>query len=122
VIDMQQGINNETGENMTGLAHLQQSIKDILTTPIGSRVRRRDYGSKLPDLIDHPINDGNIIEVYAATALALRKWEPRITVQRVQAYLTDEVGQMLLVVTGKGKTQKSCERDGNAQNTVGIKN
>ena len=33
-------------------AHLNQSIADILTTPIGTRVMRPDYGSNIPRLID----------------------------------------------------------------------
>uniref|UniRef100_UPI0026076D20 ATPase domain-containing protein n=1 Tax=uncultured Sphingobium sp. TaxID=316087 RepID=UPI0026076D20 len=31
-------------------------VRDILTTPIGSRLMRRDYGSLIPELIDQPAN------------------------------------------------------------------
>jgi phage baseplate assembly protein W len=40
-----QGMNRNTGRKLSGVDHLRQSIVDILTTPIGSRVMRRDYGS-----------------------------------------------------------------------------
>lgn len=79
------GTDSSTGKPLEGLAHLRQSIRDILTTPIGSRVMRRTYGSRLFDLVDAPLNDQTIIEFFAATAEALIRWEPRLIVQRVQA-------------------------------------
>ncbi len=97
---MTQSIDIHSGQAITGINHLQQSIADILTTPIGTRVRRRDYGSDLFELIDAPMTDNNIIEVYAATAVALRKWEPRLQLNRVQAYLGDETGKFTLLLDG----------------------
>ena len=72
------------GDRLAGLAHLAQSITDILTTPIGSRVMRRDYGSNLPDLIDQPMNGFTRLRLFAATAGALQRWEPRIRVAQVE--------------------------------------
>ena len=46
------GINAYTGESLSGLDHLRQSIADILSTPLNTRVMRRDYGSRIPELID----------------------------------------------------------------------
>ncbi len=65
-------------------AHLAQSIADILTTPRGTRVMRRDYGSDLLDLVDAPMNGETLIDVYAATADALDRWEPRLKLTRVE--------------------------------------
>lgn len=59
--------------------HIQQSIIDIITTRIGSRVMRREYGSLLPELIDRPANDENMMQLMSATVIALSIWEPRIT-------------------------------------------
>ena len=50
------GINAQTGQPLAGIDHLRQSIRDILTTRIGTRVMCRDYGSRLPTLIDNPIS------------------------------------------------------------------
>lgn len=41
------GVNSRTGKRLSGVAHLRQSVRDILTTPVGSRVLIRDYGSEL---------------------------------------------------------------------------
>jgi len=79
------GVDRNTGKALSGLDHLRQSIADVLTTPIGSRVMRRDYGSRLFELADAPINRSTLVALYAATADALGRWEPRLRVRRVQA-------------------------------------
>lgn len=79
------GTDAKTGKRLSGIDHLRQSIRDILTTPLGSRVMRRDYGSRLFDLIDNPLNDVTLVEIFAATAEALMVWEPRLRVTRVLA-------------------------------------
>ncbi len=94
------GINSKSGKSLSGIDHLRQSIIDILTTPIGSRVMRRSYGSRLPDLIDAPINSQTLLDIYAATAEALKKWEPRFALQLVQAK-SAAPGKLSLQLTGK---------------------
>jgi phage baseplate assembly protein W len=94
------GMDRTTGKPLEGLAHLVQSIADILTTPIGSRLQRRDYGSRLPDLIDAPANAATRVQLFAATATALMRWEPRISLQRVQINATDSTnGRFVVDVT-----------------------
>ncbi|MFM0181760.1 GPW/gp25 family protein [Paraburkholderia aspalathi] len=78
------GMNASTGRATAGLAHLYQSIDKILTTPIGTRIARRDFGSELPDLVDAPNNGTTRVRLYAAAATALMRWEPRLTLTRVQ--------------------------------------
>ena len=72
------GVDRNTGRPLGGDAHLAQSIRDILTTPIGARVMRRNYGSRIPDLIDAPLNAATIVDFWAAVAEALEAWEPRV--------------------------------------------
>ena len=79
------GVNAETGRGVAEMDHLRQSVRDILTTPIGSRVMRREYGSRLYELVDAPINGETLVDLYAATYEALSRWEPRIDVQQVTA-------------------------------------
>ncbi|GAB6178062.1 GPW/gp25 family protein [Desulfobaculum senezii] len=79
------GIDATTGRDLSGLDHLRQSVRDILTTPIGSRVMRREYGSRLFELVDAPLNGETLVELYAATAEAIAMWEPRFRVERVTA-------------------------------------
>jgi len=78
------GMNASTGKQLSGIDHVRQSVRDILSTPVGSRVMRRDYGSRLPDLMDAPVTPELVVEVYAETAAALARWEPRFKLFRVQ--------------------------------------
>lgn len=93
------GIDANTGQSLSGQDHLRQSIRDILTTPIGSRVMRRDYGSRLYQLVDAPLNGDTIVDLYAATAEALATWEPRISVEQITAEQTAP-GKVTLALTG----------------------
>ena len=36
------GVNSRTGKRLSGSDHLRQSVSDILSTPLGSRVLVRD--------------------------------------------------------------------------------
>lgn len=94
-----QGMNSVTGQHLAGEAHLRQSIIDILTTPLGTRVMRRDYGSRLFELVDAPINRTTLVEIYAATAEALLKWEPRLELTRVRVTRADP-GKVELLLDG----------------------
>lgn len=75
------GMNRTTGRKLDTDEHIQQSISDILTTPIGSRVKRRAYGSLVPSLIDQPGNSANRLRLMSATVMAIINWEPRVSVQ-----------------------------------------
>lgn len=77
------GMSPITGKTVTDSNHIAQSIRDILTTPVGSRVMRRDYGSQLFRLIDQPLNATTRMRLQVAVISALLRWEPRITVQAV---------------------------------------
>lgn len=77
------GMNAATGRALDDLDHIRQSVRDILFTPIGSRVMRRDYGSLIPELIDHPANAGNLMRLRAATVGAISRWEPRLRITKV---------------------------------------
>jgi len=79
------GTNSLTGKPLGGIEHLHQSIRDILTTPLGSRVMRPGYGSRLLALVDRPMNAQTLLQLYAATAQAIQRHEPRLKVTRVYA-------------------------------------
>ncbi|MFJ5423177.1 GPW/gp25 family protein, partial [Wolbachia endosymbiont of Drosophila barbarae] len=78
------GMSATSGKELEGLDHLKQSIIDILTTPVNSRIMRRSYGSRLLELVDKPINRDLTLEIYAATAEALEKWEKRFKLEKVK--------------------------------------
>ncbi len=97
-------MSNTGGAVLDGIEHLRQSVVDILTTPLGARVMRRDYGSGLADLIDQNLSQLTIAQIYAATVDALDKWEPRLRIDRVQIDASNdalEAGQIALTIYGQ---------------------
>lgn len=78
------GTSRETGQAIGSQERLAQSIADILSTPKGTRVMRRSYGSDLPLIIDQPINAETVIDLFAATAEAIDQWEPEFQLRRVE--------------------------------------
>ncbi|CAG9000665.1 MAG: hypothetical protein CENE_02665 [Candidatus Celerinatantimonas neptuna] len=94
-----QGMNRITGKSLSGIDHLKQSIIDILTTPVGSRVMRRSYGSNLFYQVDAPMTMDTRLSIINDTVDALSKWEPRISVSKVEI-TSAERGLFVLAITG----------------------
>ena len=94
------GLDASTGKQLSGMAHLRQSVCDILTTPIGTRVMRRDYGSRLYRLVDAPMNDATRLDMMAASYEALETWEPRLTVDLVSVEMP-EPGSVVVSIVGQ---------------------
>jgi phage baseplate assembly protein W len=93
------GMHKDTGKPLSGLAHLRQSIVDILSTAPETRIMRRDYGSDLFNLIDAPQNAATMARFYASVAVALDRWEPRLRLTKVTAE-GSQSGEVILTVRG----------------------
>ncbi|WP_295044721.1 GPW/gp25 family protein [uncultured Paracoccus sp.] len=93
------GMDANTGKTLDGLDHLRQSIRDILTTPIGSRVMRREYGSRLYELVDRPMNGETMAELRMATVEALARWEPRVSITDIDI-IANAAGRAELSISG----------------------
>lgn len=78
------GMDRRTGKPLSGLDHLRQSIEDILTTPVGSRRMRPEYGSQLRRFVDLPVNEGWKSAVQAEVARSLQRWLPQLKLEQVQ--------------------------------------
>lgn len=78
------GMDRQSGRAITEqLPHIRQSVATILTTLVGTRIERRDFGSILPLLADQPLNGATLLRAYSATVVALLAWEPRIRVVQI---------------------------------------
>lgn len=86
------GMDGTSGRALSGEAHLAQSIGDILGTPKGTRIMRREFGSDVPGLIDAPLNGQTLVSLYAAIAEALDRWEPRVRLEQVAVVNVTEAG------------------------------
>lgn len=94
------GMDRKTGKRITGRRRLAQRIADVLTTPIGSCVMRRDYGSRLFELVDMPATPATAALLYAATAEAIMRWIADVALTRVQLLRGDRPGAFVLHLEG----------------------
>ncbi|HHU6158892.1 GPW/gp25 family protein [Klebsiella pneumoniae] len=94
-----QGMNRNTGLGISDTEHVSQSMRDILLTPVGSRVMRREYGSLLSALIDMPQNPALRLQIMVACYSAIQKWEPRIRLTAI-SFETGDAGEMYVDITG----------------------
>lgn len=94
------GMDRHTGQPISGIKHLCQSIADILGTPLGSRRHRMEYGSKLRRFVDLPVNEGWKSAVQAEVARALGRWEPRLKLDQVRV-ISVIGGQINMQIVGK---------------------
>ena len=98
-----QGMNRNTGLGISDTEHVSQSMRDILLTPVGSRVMRREYGSLLSALIDMPQNPALRLQIMVACYSAIQKWEPRIRLTAI-SFETGDAGEMYVDITGTRST------------------
>jgi len=92
-----QGMNRETGKSLSATDHIRQSVQDILSTPLGSRVMLPGYGSNLLRLVDHPADHVTAVRVVMATAVAIARWEPRVTINTIEVLKAGE-GQIIVTI------------------------
>jgi uncharacterized protein len=62
-----------------------QSIRLILSTALGERQMRYEFGSDLPRMIFEPITSSTLVRIEEGARNALRDWEARIRVVSVNA-------------------------------------
>ncbi|ADX32447.1 baseplate wedge subunit [Erwinia phage ENT90] len=93
------GMSRDTGEALADLEHIRQSVRDILTTPIGSRIMRRSYGSLLSALIDQPQNAALRLQIMSACYMAILQWEPRVKLTSI-SYEPAFDGGMVVEISG----------------------
>lgn len=106
------GMNAATGKHLSGDEHLRQSIIDILTTPKGTRVLCREYGSDVLKYVDNPQDDETRVNIIAAVAGALARWEKRLIVTHISVVKVAE-GHSVLTITGKNtETSKPMRFEG----------
>ncbi len=94
------GMNSHTGLSISEVEHIRQSVRDILVTPVGSRIMRREYGSLLSALIDQPQTPALRLQIMAACYSAIQKWEPRVRLSTITFERGEDDGAMYVDMTG----------------------
>lgn len=95
---------------MKYLVDIENSIKDILQTPLGSRVMLPEYGSRLYELIDKKIDDEFRANLSWYVIEAVEKWEKRIKIDEVKLVsLDDHKLKIKLVLTSAEELSLNLE-------------
>lgn len=63
---------------------IDQAIRIILTTQIGQRVMRPEFGSRLHELVFEPNNSHTAARARRYIEEALERWEPRINLKEIR--------------------------------------
>ena len=95
------GMNQDNGKAISDADHLRQSVRDILLTPQGSRIARREYGSLLSELIDQPQNPALRLQIMSAVYVALQRWEPRLQLDTITINSSSMDGAMVIELAGQ---------------------
>ncbi|ELM3658164.1 GPW/gp25 family protein [Edwardsiella piscicida] len=93
------GMSQASGLSLEDAAHIRQSVRDILITPIGSRIMRREYGSLLSALIDQPQSPALRLQIMAACYMAILRWEPRVHLTAIR-FEQSPTGGLFVDITG----------------------
>ena len=82
-------VDRRTGAVISEFQHILQSIEMVLSTRIGTRVMRRDFGSRLPELVDSQLDRAGLTALYSAVNEAIATWETRVIVTGSKLNLDD---------------------------------
>lgn len=85
--------------------NVRESIHIILGTRLGERVYRPDFGSRLSELVFEPMNSSTLTLIVVYVEEALRKWEPRIGLEGVEARPNPAQGRIDVTLAYRLKEQ-----------------
>lgn len=77
------GIDRHTGKVIDNLGSAYQGVEVTLTTRLGSRVMRREFGGGIVELLGRAISPALFSAWQQLIATAIDIWEPRFSVRRV---------------------------------------
>jgi phage baseplate assembly protein W len=101
-------IDRNTGKPLQGIDDVWQSIAIILATPLAALVMARDFGSKMPSLVDRAVSQVALIEFYQAVPQAINRLcaerlmaeEPRFRLKNMQLTDMTSDGHATFDITG----------------------
>lgn len=77
------GIDRRTGKVIDNLASAYQGVEVIVSTRIGSRIMRREFGGGVAELLGRLVTPALFAAWKQLIATAIDIWEPRFRVRRV---------------------------------------
>jgi phage baseplate assembly protein W len=85
---------------VAGERKLEESMRLILSTAIGERPMRPEFGCGIHDYVFAGTDDETIAQIAAEVRAALERWEPRVTVEQVVVTPDDDDPARVLIEVG----------------------
>ena len=82
---------------VSGNDGIERSIAMVLSTALGERVMRPEFGCAIWDLLFDPVNDNTLGFMAQSVRQALAQWEPRIDVSAVTAVPDPDDHSLVLI-------------------------
>jgi len=74
----------ESGVDLVNEAEdIRQSLRILLTTPVGDRVTHPDFGCNIHEIVFDPVNQSTAQHIRRAIDKAILYFEPRITLENI---------------------------------------
>ncbi len=93
-IKFRAGIDARTGEPVSGVDHLFQSLGKIWATHLGSRAMRLDFGSDLRSLLAEDLTPTIALLIYNELVIAAARFEPEYQLTELQLVRLTETGAL----------------------------
>lgn len=77
------GVDRRTGKVISNLASAYQGVEVALTTRIGDRMMRREFGAGIAELLGRLMTPPLFVAFQTLIATAIDLWEPRFAVRRI---------------------------------------
>jgi len=87
--------------------NLEESIFIILGTRLGERLYRPDFGSRLHELVFAPLNEDTLLLAQIYAREAIKKWEPRVSVESVTATPIPDNASLNILVSYRIKATRT---------------
>jgi len=83
---------NNLPDRIPDVLAVQNSINNIFNCPIGARSRifQPEYGSLWYQFLQEPLDQSTANKMQIAMIQALARWEPRITIDNTNSYVTPD--------------------------------
>jgi uncharacterized protein len=94
------GIDQNTGQPLVGMAHVNQSIAKILTTQKMELVMLLAFGTDLIGEIGKNLYAGEVLRIYGMVCGAIHQWEPEFRVTNVKLVAATRAGGLALALAG----------------------
>lgn len=100
MVDYRRGMDAETGAELVAFAHVQQSVRIILTTFFDEMPMLYEFGAEIVRQIGRNLTPPVLAVLYRDSVTAIHRWEPEFRVKRIRIPSITRTGGVTLLLNG----------------------